>query len=355
MITDLRLQSFRSYSDASFEVDSGVNIIVGPNASGKTNLLEAVLVIARGSSFRAADNELVAFETPWGRLDAHTVHGARTVKLERLASEKVLKSFVIDDQSYSRLSLQKSLPTVLFEPNHLQLLVGSPELRRNYLDELLEQLVPAYVSLRRHYRRVLAQRNSLLKQDRHYAEPQLFVWNLRLSELGGQIATHRLELVNNINKKLGDLYQSLSHSSTTASLTYNASCVAQQYGSDLLHKLEKSTTTDFQRGFTAYGPHRDDITVVLGGHQAQDSASRGEVRTVLLALKIIELQLLEDQRGIKPLLLLDDVFSELDGARRKALTEVIAGYQTFITTTDADVVLHHFTDNCTIIPTTNGA
>jgi energy-coupling factor transporter ATP-binding protein EcfA2 len=118
MITDLRLQHFRSYTDASFELDAGVNIIVGPNASGKTNLLEAVLVVARGSSYRANDAELVQFEAPWARLDADTATGARTVKLQSGPAGKWLKTFDIDGQQLQRLSAQRTLPTVLFEPNH---------------------------------------------------------------------------------------------------------------------------------------------------------------------------------------------------------------------------------------------
>ena len=119
----------------------------------------------------------------------------------------------------------------------------------------------------------------------------------------------------------------------------------------MLHKLESGQYQDEQRGFTGHGPHRDDIRISLNGNNADSSASRGEMRTILLALKVIELKLLEEDRGAKPLLLMDDVFSELDGSRRKALTEAIKGYQTFITTTDADVVVQHFTETCNIIPT----
>src|SRR4051794_3705374 len=123
MITDIRLQNFRSYGDDSFEVSPSVNIIVGPNASGKTNLLEALLVLARGSSYRAKDSELIMFSKPWSRLDAHMEHGSeRIVKLVQEPSPS--KSYDIDGKPYRRLSLAHSLPVVLFEPNHLQLLSG---------------------------------------------------------------------------------------------------------------------------------------------------------------------------------------------------------------------------------------
>ena len=143
-IVDLRLQHFRSYSDNAYKLSPGVNIIVGPNASGKTNLLEAVLVVARGSSYRVKDAELVQFSEPWARIDAHDDSGnARVVKIEcptanlqHALKVSAKKSFELEGKKFIRMSRQKSLPAVLFEPNHLLLLSGSPELRRSYLDDL---------------------------------------------------------------------------------------------------------------------------------------------------------------------------------------------------------------------------
>lgn len=353
MITDLRLQHFRCYDDASFELDSGVNIIVGPNASGKTNLLEAVLVIARGSSFRAGDMELVQFDAPWMRLDADTTKGTRVVKLQPGTGEKWLKSFEIDGQPLARLLPARQLPVVLFEPNHLLLLHGSPELRRNFLDDLLEQTNPRFAATRRHYRRVLYQRNTLLKKQPRDVLEQLFVWNVRLSELGGQIARERLALISRFNERVSDLYGGLSRQTNRIALEYTSRFAPETYESSLLHKLETNTELDLLRGFTAYGPHRDDLSVYIDGHAASDAASRGETRTLVLALKLLELQLLEELRDTSPLLLLDDVFSELDGQRRQALTAFVADHQTFITTTDADVVRQHFA-NCSIIPLAYG-
>lgn len=350
MITDIRLQNFRSYQDESFEIDPGVNIIVGPNASGKTNLLESILVVCLGASYRVRDVELVRFGSPWARLDARTDTGVRTVKLISEPNGVVKKEFIINDQPLKRLLLPKTVPVVLFEPNHLQLLAGSPDLRRDYLDNLLEQLVPGFATLRRQYKRALAQRNRLLKLGKEHAGSQLFAWNIRLSQLGAEIANHRIQLINQLNNGTENLYRDLSHSKADVVVEYAATCKADQYSSDMLHKLEASTELDFMRGFTAYGPHRDDMRILLNGHSLQEAASRGEARTMLLSLKILEMQMIESNRGQKPILLLDDVFSELDGARRRALTEVLKGYQTFITTTDADVVVEHFLGSCNVIP-----
>lgn len=347
MITDLRLQHFRSYGDGSFEFSPGVNIVVGPNASGKTNLLEAILVLARGSSYRAADSELIGFGQPWARLDGHSQTSAeRTVKL---VAEPAAKSYELDGKAYKRLVLAQTLPIVLFEPNHLQLLSGGPERRRDYLDDLLEQTVVGYGAIRRQYKRALAQRNRLLKQN---SDPgQLFPWDIRLSQLAGQIVRARSGLAEKLQGNLGALYKELSKSKTKTELDYASRWRADAYETNLLKKLESNLELDRQRGFTASGPHREDLVILLDGHPAQEVASRGEVRTAVLALKIIELDIIKAARdGQSPLLLLDDVFSELDGRRRHALTDYLAPYQTFITTTDADLATKHFTNKTNIIP-----
>lgn len=349
MIAEIRLKNFRSYLNDSFEFSPGVNIIVGPNASGKTNLLEAILVVARGSSYRAKDNELVRFSKPWSRLDSKLFSGAnRTIKLT--PSEATPKTYEIDGKSFSRLSLNHSLPVVIFEPNHLQLIAGGPEQRRNYLDDLLEQTVVSYGKLRRDYRRTLSQRNALLKRGGSNLTTQLFPWDVRLSELAGQVVRARAQLVVNIQSTLPRLYRELSHAKTKIAVGYGSQWPTENYESHLLKKLSASVELDQQRGFTANGPHREDLIVKFDGHPAQETASRGETRTLVLGMKIIELQVITAARGVTPILLLDDVFSELDGARRRALTEHLRDYQTFITTTDADIVLQHFTEHTNIIP-----
>jgi DNA replication and repair protein RecF len=349
MITDLRLQHFRSYKDASFELNEGVNIVVGPNASGKTNLLEALLVLCRGGSYRAKDSDLVNFKSDWARLDADMTHGGhRTLKLVR--SPVPSKIFELDGQTYKRLSLNHSLPVVLFEPNHLLLLSGGPDRRRDYLDDLLEQTEAGYGTLRRQYKRALAQRNRLLKQPVSQVRAQIFPWDVRLSQLAGQIVRVRTDLVTRIAKNFPKKYQEISQTQTKVEITYDHRWPVESYETKLLHELEKNLELDHNRGFTGAGPHREDLLISFDGHPAQETASRGEARTAVLALKISELELIEGAREAKPLLLLDDVFSELDGKRRHALTDYLADHQTFITTTDADLVLKHFTKKANIIP-----
>jgi DNA replication and repair protein RecF len=345
MISNVRLQTFRSYKDDSFEFDPGVNIVVGPNASGKTNLLEAVLVLARGGSYRVRDAELIQFDKPWARLDGCFGQHTRVVKIEPLA-----KSFVIDDKPYKRLNLDRTVPVVFFEPNHLQLITRGPDQRREYFDDLLERSRPAFKSLSASYKRTLAQRNALLKHGRTSANQQLFAWNIRLSELGSQIATARQTLTEEINQTLAKTYSQIAKHKSQLEMSYDAGFPIDNYASRMLSKLESSAKLEFERGFTAYGPHREDYKFYLNGQNASQTASRGETRSLLLALKIFELGLIETARAQKPIFLLDDVFSELDGARRRALVERLKSYQTIITTTDADAVVEYFSENTKLIP-----
>lgn len=348
MIQGLRVQQFRSYSDASFEFEPGVNIVVGPNASGKTNLLEAILVLSHGKSYRAKDRDLIKQHADWARIDGLIDKHPRTFKLQiHSATHRAQKIFEINETIKKRLTLADTIPTVLFEPTDLQLLNGSPRRRRDFLDALLARTEPGFASLLRTYERVLLQRNALLKQKK-VAHGELFVWNVRLSEAGGRIIESRTKLTKQINQNLSSYYQTIAHEKKKITATYQTS-VHDNFSSRLLTLLEKNTQTDNQKGFTSVGPHRDDMVLLFDGKPVGDVASRGEVRTLVLGLKVLELSLVENARKQKPLLLLDDVFSELDGARRKALTEFLNGYQTFITTTDADVVIEHFMKTANVL------
>lgn len=346
MISDIRLQHFRSYDDASYEFNDGVNIIVGPNASGKTNLLEAVLMLCRGKSFRAADRDIVQHGSEWARLDAHYVNHERIVKWQ-LKGELVDKTYEFDNNTYKRLNFSSKYPVIIFEPRHMMLLTDSPSLRRDFIDAILEQIHPTYTRTINQYKRALAQRNALLKLPGSH--DQQFVWDVRLSELGGVIMRQRIDFITNNAQETNHIYQSLSKGNKAARLHYETSATGDDYANVLLKNLQASTVRDKERGFTSVGPHRDDIVPYLGDYPILQTGSRGETRTMLLALKILELQAVEKARSQKPILLLDDVFSELDGSRRKALTNYLKNHQTFITTTDADIVVKHFTQNANIV------
>jgi len=350
MISDISLKHFRSYKNSSFKFSPGVNIIVGPNASGKTNLLEAILVACEGKSYRVGDNGLIEFKHDNARIELHTdKNDTRIVFLDNSTNKKTYK---INNEQLKRLSLQKRIPIVLFEPNNLSMLSGPADLRRQFLDDLLEKTKPGYGNLRRSYRRTLSQRNNLLKRGDNLVMAQLFAWDIRLCDQGEQIAKYRYTLANEINERIEQVYKNLSGSKAKITFSYETIVSIPGYGSSLLHKLEEHIKEDQERGFTAYGPHREDIAISINNHPLQASASRGEVRSMVLACKIIEALLIQELLGIKPILLFDDVFSELDEVRRSKLVEFLESYQTFITSTEADTLRRYLSNRTKTIKIT---
>lgn len=353
MINSIRLQNFRSYSDASFEFEPGANIVVGPNASGKTNLLEAVMVLAGSGSYKSKDINLIKHRSKWFRLDGFFASQERSVKFE-LKNDSQVKTYVINQKSYSRLSIENNVSLVYFEPEQLQSITRGPENRRAYFDELLERSQVGFKQTANAYRRTLAQRNALLKRGQSSAANQIFAWNVRLGDLGSKIAQSRQALADDLNKRLSKTYSKIAGHRTKAAIHYTNQFPIENYASRLVSTLEKNFSKDLERGFTSHGPHREDFELSINAKLVNETASRGETRSLLLALKKLELDLMQKTRGQKPILLLDDVFSELDGARRQALVDIISDHQAIITTTDADTAIEYFADDKhNLIPLTN--
>ena len=347
MISSLKLVNFRSYKNNRFDFGDNANVIVGPNTIGKTNLLEGLLVGLTGRSYRAKDMDLIMFKKPWARLDLTLDGSQRTVKIER---EKIpARKFEINGKTYHRLTSTLKLPVVIFEPNHLTLFSGPPEARRSYLDNLLEQTEEEYPSLLRKYNRALSQRNALLKNLNTPTDTQLFPWNIRLSELGGQVVKARVGLTEQINKLLPKIYTNLTNSKIKIKLKYLTGLPAVNYESHFLDKLESNLARELGAGFTLYGPHREDFQLTFNGHGSISYASRGESRSAVLSLKLVEFELIKKKLDVNPTILLDDVFSELDLTRRQALTNYLTTNQSFITTTDADIVMKQLAPYCKLI------
>lgn len=347
-ITSLHLQQFRSYEDFAVELSPAVNIVVGPNASGKTNLLEAVLLLSGGSTYRANLSDVVMYNKDIARVEAMLTNRKRSVSLEKTA-DTVKRRYTINDVHRMRLRFEDILPVVLFEPENMRLLTGSPDLRREFIDDILSISDPQFGSIKKHYIRALQQRNSLLKQQSPKIKDQIFVWNIRLSELAGYIVSARYGLLEEFNTTISDVYSTIATKENKVVLQYVTPLTIDSYESQLLQKLETGLQQDIERGFTSYGPHREDFTIELTGVAAKVSASRGETRTLVLSLKLLEVSLLHKKRDVRPLVLLDDVFSELDGSRRKALTTYLTNHQTIITTTDADVIAKDFAQHANTI------
>lgn len=341
MLKSIALKHFRSHKDSLYTFSDGLTVITGPNGIGKTNILEAIYIQARGTSFRGGDSEIVAHGAEWYRIEArysalaHARSSTRIVRYEpnKASLKRVMKTFEIAGLKKQRLAANLKMPVVLFEPDDLRLIHGSPSRRREFLDRLCGALDPHYTTLLHRYERALLQRNNLLKTG-IASDDELFVWEVTLAQTGAAIIQARRELVWQVNERLSDTYCSIAHAPGSVEIRYDFHESSTSLEQQLLSLLHVSRYSDRLRGFTSVGPHRHDFTLELGEAPADESASRGETRSIILALKFIELALLRERFDEPPLLLLDDVFSELDATRRTSLLELAHTVQTIITTTD---------------------
>lgn len=330
-LTSLSVQNVRTHTKYSLPIAPDVTLITGDNGSGKTSLLEAVYLTLQGSSFKGSDTDVIRFEAPWYRVDALFDTATRTVKFDpSRASGK--KQFVIDDKTSYRLTHTHKYPVVLFEPDELRLIGGSPTRRRQFIDRFISQLDPEYALSLRRYERALKQRNIVLKN--RLSRDSLFVWDVALSKYGAYIIDRRIALIGRLRPLLEATYKEIAHSSDVVSISYSMPRVANSE-QRLLSELHQSIERDMLLGSTSVGPHRHDILFTLNDHPAASAASRGEVRTIVLALKFLEVDILREITEKDPIILLDDVFSELDEPRQKALMERFSSYQTIITSVTA--------------------
>ncbi|MCA9343059.1 DNA replication and repair protein RecF, partial [Candidatus Saccharibacteria bacterium] len=283
VITSARLQNYRIYQDSSFEFDPGVNIIVGPNASGKTNLLDAIYFCASGFQLVKAKDQTIMSGKNWARVDCLT-----NTSQTRIIKVKENTEIVIDGKIYKRLPQKEKIPTVIFEPKHLYSITTSPEMRRGYLDDILTGVSQDFVKIRSGYQKTLRQRNSLLKTGSMNVKKQVFAWDIRLSELAGEYVDHRIRLIDRINKQTSEIYSAIASKKHNLTINYETNTAKNNYADNMLANLQKNIEIDLIRGFTGTGPHRDDISLVLDDNDIRERASRGETRSTLLTLKIIE-------------------------------------------------------------------
>lgn len=328
LIQKISVQNVRIHDSYVLDILPSTTVITGMNGSGKTSLVEALYIALQGSSFKGGDNDVLQNNAPWYRIDVgFDDESVRTVKFDP-TKQTGKKQFVIDGKTHYRLPQRFKYPVVLFEPEDLQLLNGSPVRRRHFIDHFISQLDPQYATALRRYERVLRQRNSLLKQQS--ANDSLFAWNVSLSEHGAYIIDQRIRFCSELNKRLNDVYASIAHTEDTVTVRYSQAAygnIMQKLLADLHANIEK----DKMLGFTSVGPHRHDILFDFNDSPALSVASRGEVRTVVLALKFLEVDIIESITGKKPVVLLDDLFSELDHERQNYLVDSTSVGQTIIT------------------------
>lgn len=335
IIKSLSVENIRTHTAFRHDLSPNVTLITGQNGSGKTTLLEAVMVALRGKSFKGTDKELLRQGGDWWRIDVTLDDQSRTVKFNPVDVSK-RKRFVIDDKVTARMPAASTYPTVLFEPDDLRLLNGSPSRRRQFIDRFATQVNPGYNRTISRYERALLQRNKLLKMGS--TPNSLFAWNVSLSEYGAQIIDARVRLIEQLNQGLQSTYDTIAQSKDTVSIHYSHTLIdnTQQ---KLLRELEQRYDHDRMTGATSVGPHRHDVLVSFNGSPAASVASRGEVRTIVLALKFLEVDILQQLIGEAPIVLLDDVFSELDEVRQTHLATKFKNHQIIMTSASVGATL----------------
>jgi DNA replication and repair protein RecF len=316
----LELRNYRNYSRLDLEPGPRLNLFLGANGQGKTNLLESVAMLALSSSPRARrDAELVGPLAPEARIGAVVESGSKRSEIRisiLVDGERARRRIEVDGQPRRAVDLPGLFRVTLFWPDDLNLVKSGPEHRRRLLNQMLVQVEPGYARSLGRYARVVEQRNSLLKQVAMGEQPPsaLEVWDLELARLGGEIVMARSRAMEAL---------AVGAASAHAAISGGERLELEYLGppQDLLGAVENSRAEDLRRGSTSVGPHRDDILVRLAGRDARGFASQGQQRTAVVSVKLAEADLVGRMTGERPVLLLDDVLSELDGERRKALLE----------------------------------
>jgi DNA replication and repair protein RecF len=337
LVTRLRLRDFRTYASADVALGAGITVVHGRNGAGKTNLLEGLYFGCTGRSCRTSnEREVVRFDAPTARVEiaGHDRDGEHELAVGFTPGEA--KRLRADGVSVERLLDVAARPLVsVFLPDRLELVKGPPALRRSHLDQVVAALWPARRATRRAYAQALAQRNALLARIRagHSSRGALATWDAELARHGIALRDDRARAVDLLADRFTAQAQELGLAGT-GELRYRPRSKAAD-AAGLAAELAERVDSDLERGFTGHGPHRDDLALMRDARELRVYGSQGEQRLALLALLLAEREALAAERGERPLLLLDDVMSELDSDRRALLVDrLAAGGQTVVTTTD---------------------
>ncbi len=342
LVVELRLRDFRGYHDAHVSLGEGLTVVHGPNGAGKTNLLEGLYFGCTGRSCRTAnERELIRFGAPATRV---TVTGESEDGAHELAvgfAPGQPKRMRFDGAPVERLLDVPDRPLIsVFLPDRLELIKGAPALRRGHLDQVVAALWPSRTVTRRAYAQTLGQRNALLSRIRGGLAPRdsIATWDLQLARHGIALMEDRRRAVEELLEPFARLCSVLGLDGAPA-LSYRPRSRAGD-AEQLAGELAERLAGDLERGFTGHGPHRDDIVLLREGRDLRSYGSQGQQRLGLLALLLAEREAIAAARSTAPMMLLDDVMSELDRERREALVELLCagGAQSIITTTDVDHV-----------------
>ncbi|MDO4979126.1 MAG: DNA replication and repair protein RecF [Candidatus Saccharibacteria bacterium] len=333
IIKRVKLTNFRSHSEYILECKKKTSLILGENGSGKTSVLEAIYETLQGKSFRAVDSEILKRGADFYRVETEFYDGEKIITVF-----DGKKSYLVQDKKTARLPRAKKYPVILFQPDDLHIVSSSPTKKREFFDSMIKNIDAGFATKLARYNKALIQRNVMLKKiengELSNDENVLFSLNMILAQNGVTIRKKRQEFLKIINSQITDIYRSIADNDDEIEIEYKVYKDEELDESQYLAKM----TADFQRdlilGHTGYSVHRDSYEFLFNSKAADGSASRGETRTMVLALKFIEAKLVYEKTMKKPVVLLDDVFSELDEKRQAALVKNFKENQVIITSVD---------------------
>lgn len=331
-INKIKLENFRNYEKQEIEFDKNVNIIYGDNAQGKTNILESVFICSLGKSFRTnREKELINKEKEYARIEMISYKEDRDIKINFEIKEK--KKFKINGIPAKKTSdiLGKNY-IVLFTPEDISILKNEPSKRRRFLNIMISQLRPMYVHLLNQYNKMIEQRNIYLKQIKYEEKKieNLEIWDEQIVKAGKKIYEYRKEFIEKINDKIFDIHLRTTENKEKIKIKY-----ISNIGNNYSENLKKNRNSDIQKGYTGIGIHRDDFEIYINNNPISIYGSQGQKRTAIISLKLAEANVIYDEIGERPVILLDDFMSELDKKRIQGLFENIKENQVIITCTDS--------------------
>jgi DNA replication and repair protein RecF len=330
----LSLKNFRNINEVKIELSEKVNVIYGENAQGKTNILESLWLFTGAKSFRGSkDTELISFGKEISKISLEFFDGNRENTCV-IDIESRRKATLNDVELSSASLLAGKILAVVFSPNDLNIVKDGPIFRRKFLDTALCQLYPLYIDLSRRYLRALDQRNKILKEIKYNPNLEEFLEDFEneLSITGSAITKYRIEYVNSLNKYLPEIFNGISGGKEDISLELETEC--SKIKEEFKITLKNCRKNDIFNQTTSIGPHRDDLNIKINNISARNFGSQGQKRSCALALKLSEAEVINEITGIKPVMLLDDVLSELDKCRQNYILNHIKNSQVFITCCD---------------------
>ena len=332
-INKIKLNNFRNYQSQEINLNDGINIFYGENAQGKTNIIESIYLCSVGRSFRAKrDHELINFNDEKAIVEVEFNKTDRDGKIKiEIESKKKIFLNGINLKKYSELL--GNINVVIFTPDDIDILKGEPKKRRKFLDVMISQLKPNYMHVLSNYSKTLEQRNNYLKQIRNENKDKnmLDIWDEKLADYAVKIYEYREEFINKLKDKIGDIHNQITANKEIIEIEYTSDSKDRE---EFLQLLKSRRNLDIIKGFTTKGVHRDDFVIYINGKPVNIYGSQGQNRTAILSLKLSELNVVYDEIGEFPILLLDDFMSELDEQRKKSFLENIKNAQVIITCTE---------------------